>query len=118
MDLTIIAIFGKSYSIEVYPNLGIAVSDSPGDQVSPFGNIFGLSIGYVVVMLIAIPMGFFRLDNNIIIQNCTIYQSICSNVRCIYYVVDCTLGLVCEFFSYLVCRQVDFLLLAHRWMKY
>jgi len=69
MDLAIIAIFSRSYSLEIYPSPGIAICENPGDQISPFGSIFGLSIGYTIVMILTIPFGFFHLHNNIIIQN-------------------------------------------------
>jgi hypothetical protein len=54
--------------------IGIAVSSTPGDQVSPFGNVIGLSLGYVIVLLMAIPMGYFNLDDNIWIQNGNIFR--------------------------------------------
>lgn len=68
MDLALIAIFSKSFSLEVYPNPGIGMADQPSNSVSPFGNSYGLSIGYVIVLALSVPMGFFDLDNNIFIQ--------------------------------------------------
>jgi len=68
MDLCIIAIFKRTYAIEFYPHPGIAEITTPGDSTSPFGNSFVLSIGYAVVLLLTVPLGYFNLDDNIIVQ--------------------------------------------------
>jgi amino acid permease len=69
MDDTLIAIFKKTFALEFFPQLKFLSVTNPGNNLSPFGNCFVLSLGYFIVLLITIPMGYFNLDDNIIIQN-------------------------------------------------
>ena len=54
--------------VEIYPHPGWVTADSAGDSNSPFGSVVILSIGFVVILLTAIPLGYFNLDDNIYIQ--------------------------------------------------
>jgi hypothetical protein len=70
MDLALLAIFKRSYGIEFYPApFTIAKVTDAGTGISPFGSIYVLSLGYVIVLMLTIPMGLFNLEDNIIIQN-------------------------------------------------
>eukprot|EP01114_Cavostelium_apophysatum_P016131 TRINITY_DN4539_c0_g1_i7.p1 TRINITY_DN4539_c0_g1~~TRINITY_DN4539_c0_g1_i7.p1 ORF type:complete len:421 (-),score=88.62 TRINITY_DN4539_c0_g1_i7:615-1877(-) len=76
MDLTLIAIFKKTYAIEFYPHPGWTEVTNPGTETSPFGNSFVLSLGYVIVLVLTVPMGYFNLDDNIIIQKGAVFMLI------------------------------------------
>lgn len=39
-----------------------------GTGITPFGDIYLISLGIVVTLALVIPMGYFNLDDNIIIQ--------------------------------------------------
>eukprot|EP01119_Soliformovum_irregulare_P012256 TRINITY_DN3171_c0_g1_i1.p1 TRINITY_DN3171_c0_g1~~TRINITY_DN3171_c0_g1_i1.p1 ORF type:complete len:345 (+),score=92.59 TRINITY_DN3171_c0_g1_i1:479-1513(+) len=69
MDLALVAMFKKSYAVEFYPHPGYAISESQGSSVSPYGDAYVLSVGYVIVLLMTVPLGYFNLDDNIIVQN-------------------------------------------------
>jgi len=68
MDLTLIAIFKRTFAVEFFPNVGWAEASQPGSGLSPFGSAIVLSLGYIIVLMLTIPLGYFNLDNNIIVQ--------------------------------------------------
>ena len=69
MDLTIIRIFGKSCALEFYPDFDFICHKGFGTGVSPFGaDVWVLSVGFVVILLMAVPLGYFNLDDNIGVQ--------------------------------------------------
>ena len=37
-------------------------------SASPFGDDYVLSLGYLFVLLISLPMGMYNLDDNIVVQ--------------------------------------------------
>lgn len=75
MDLTIVRIFNETCGLVLVPT---AVNQTFGfDCVaplgcshsnSPFGNSMVISVGFAVVIVIIIPMGYFNLEDNIFIQ--------------------------------------------------
>ena len=85
-DYTIMAIAGKTCGVEFYPHLSwncvdgqqaaaqnSAAGSSTGDDGlsdadSPFGPVWVVSIGFVLVLIITIPLGYFNLDDNIYVQ--------------------------------------------------
>eukprot|EP01060_Flectonema_neradi_P031596 TRINITY_DN4826_c0_g4_i1.p1 TRINITY_DN4826_c0_g4~~TRINITY_DN4826_c0_g4_i1.p1 ORF type:complete len:680 (+),score=135.32 TRINITY_DN4826_c0_g4_i1:85-2124(+) len=82
MDAALIEIFGKSCALQFHNNetASVEISGSlgfecvgkgnDGSQDSPFGaNAYVLSVGYIVVLLIALPLGYWNLDDNIWVQN-------------------------------------------------
>ena len=82
MDAALIEIFGKSCAMQFHNNETAAVEisgslgfecvgkTSDGSQDSPFGpDAYVLSIGYIVVLAIALPLGYWNLDDNIWVQN-------------------------------------------------
>eukprot|EP01125_Pyxidicula_operculata_P011903 TRINITY_DN3897_c0_g1_i1.p1 TRINITY_DN3897_c0_g1~~TRINITY_DN3897_c0_g1_i1.p1 ORF type:complete len:415 (+),score=65.00 TRINITY_DN3897_c0_g1_i1:257-1501(+) len=68
MDLAILRVFSKTGGLEFYPHPGWVWAYTPGDSTTPFGDIYVLSLGYVVTLILIIPMGLFNLDDNMIVQ--------------------------------------------------
>ena len=69
MDLTIIRIFGKSCALEFAPDFGFICHKGFGTGVSPFGDdVWVISIGFLVILLMAVPLGYVNLDDNIGVQ--------------------------------------------------
>jgi hypothetical protein len=65
MDTTLVAMFKKSVALEIYPSFG-GTSTSDGVQGdSPFGDAYVVSVGFIVILCLTIPMGYFNLDDNI-----------------------------------------------------
>ncbi len=69
MDLAVIAVFKKTYALEFAPHPSWVEVTDPGDNISPFGNRFVISVGYLIVLALTVPLGYFNLDDNIIVQN-------------------------------------------------
>ena len=85
-DYTIMAIAGSTCGVEFYPHISwncvdgqqaaaqnSAAGSSTGDDGlsdadSPFGPVWVVSIGFVLVLIITIPLGYFNLDDNIYVQ--------------------------------------------------
>ncbi len=78
MDSTILKIFGKSCALIITGSLPGNDSSSHAFQClaasttsvtdSVFGDAYVISLGFVVVMCLTIPIGFFNLDDNIWVQ--------------------------------------------------
>jgi hypothetical protein len=66
MDAALVAIYGTC-GLTVYPPTAQCLRNPPVPSL-PFGNDVGITLGFVVVLLVAIPMGYFNLDDNIIVQ--------------------------------------------------
>ena len=68
-DLLIARIFGKSCALEIYPSFFATPCSNEDNGFSVFQSGSGvLSIGYAMSGLIAIPFGFFPLENSIKFQ--------------------------------------------------
>ena len=85
-DYTIMAIAGKTCGMEFYPKLhwhcvdleqaddaggsdsGSLADDGLSDSDSPFGPVWVVSIGFLIVLVVTIPLGYFNLDDNIYVQ--------------------------------------------------
>lgn len=85
-DYTIMAIAGKTCGIELYPHPqwtcvdlqqagadNSAAGSSTGDDGlsdadSPFGGVWIVSIGFIIVLVITIPLGYYNLDDNVNVQ--------------------------------------------------
>ncbi len=65
MDTTLVAMFKKSVALEIYPSFGgtSTIDGVQGD--SPFGDAYVVSVGFLVILCLTIPMGYFNLDDNI-----------------------------------------------------
>ena len=80
MDEALIELFGKSCAIQIYNNESASIGgtmgldciheSSEGSGESPFGpNAYVISIGFVIVLTVALPLGYWNLDDNIWVQN-------------------------------------------------
>eukprot|EP01027_Heterolobosea_sp_BB2_P018639 GEZU01026226.1.p1 GENE.GEZU01026226.1~~GEZU01026226.1.p1 ORF type:complete len:439 (+),score=117.50 GEZU01026226.1:777-2093(+) len=68
MDLTVLAIFQRTCGFEVYPHPGLTCRYTQGAGDSPFGTVFIISIGFILVFMLTIPMGFLNLEDNMWVQ--------------------------------------------------
>ena len=75
-DYTIMAIAGKTCGMQIYPHphwrcTDVATADGSGshetsddamnDTDSPFGSVWICSVGFVLVLLVTIPLGYYNL---------------------------------------------------------
>jgi len=67
MDFTLVALFDYSCAIELLPHPGFVHVSEAGSSISPFSGIV-VSLGFVIVLLLTIPMGYFNLDDNMWLQ--------------------------------------------------
>src|SRR5690606_25063212 len=68
MDFALIAVFKYTCGWEFYPHFRFDSVTHHGDDISAFGNVVIISLGFVIVLVVTIPMGYFNLDDNIFIQ--------------------------------------------------
>jgi hypothetical protein len=68
MDTTLVAMFKKSVALEIYPNFGGTSTADGVSGDSPFGDAYVISVGFIIILLLTIPMGYFNLDDNIWVQ--------------------------------------------------
>jgi hypothetical protein len=40
----------------------------PPDAATPFPHEYVLSLGFLIILVVAIPLGYFNLDDNIVVQ--------------------------------------------------
>jgi hypothetical protein len=92
MDATLVAIYGTCALI-FYPTPGAQCLPTADVQVpaQPFGSDIVLSLGFVVVLLVAIPMGYFNLDDNIIVQQ--IATMLLIVILCIWFAFFAEVGI-------------------------
>jgi hypothetical protein len=81
LDSNLLFFFGRACALEVYPHFGpICVTgtlDSTFD--SPFGEVWTLSVGFVLLFIIVTPLCFMNLEENVAVQNvsCAIMCLLC-----------------------------------------
>mmetsp|Transcript_58857 Transcript_58857/g.137023 ORF Transcript_58857/g.137023 Transcript_58857/m.137023 type:complete len:472 (+) Transcript_58857:82-1497(+) len=69
-DQTIDALFGDSCALEVYPSLFRFFCNTNSTDITPFGTgKVLLSVGAVAVATLSVPLGYWNLDDNIVVQN-------------------------------------------------
>jgi len=68
MDDALITMFKWTGAVEFYPNLTATSIDSIPNTDSPFGSSYVLSVGYIIVLFVTIPLGYYNLDDNIYVQ--------------------------------------------------
>ena len=69
MDLMIVRLFSKSCALEIYPNFFSFPCSNQENGFSVFESGSGvISLGFVASALLAIPFGFFPLEDSIIFQ--------------------------------------------------
>eukprot|EP01065_Artemidia_motanka_P041389 TRINITY_DN535_c10_g1_i1.p1 TRINITY_DN535_c10_g1~~TRINITY_DN535_c10_g1_i1.p1 ORF type:complete len:755 (+),score=254.31 TRINITY_DN535_c10_g1_i1:156-2267(+) len=78
MDSALVEVFGKSCALQLYDSesadvggkVGFTcVSSAGAGSDSPFGSAYVVSIGFIVVMMMSIPLGMWNLDDNVAVQN-------------------------------------------------
>lgn len=70
MDSTLLALVGTC-AFQFYPHFwtGSECVTHAVDPGSPFGHgVFVCSLGFIAVLVLSIPLGYFNLDDNIIVQ--------------------------------------------------
>lgn len=69
MDLMIVRLFGKSCALEIYPNFFTIPCSNEDNGFSVFAAGSGvLSAGFIASAIVALPFGFFPLEDSIIFQ--------------------------------------------------
>jgi len=69
MDATLIAIFKWTCALEVSPHFGFVVAHSIAEeQDTPFVDGIYITLGFLIIFILTIPLGYFNLDDNIIVQ--------------------------------------------------
>ncbi len=71
MDWTLVGIFGCTYGFTLWPVVGFRrmCPVTAGNTCdSPFGQSMVVGLGYVVIMVVIIPLGYWNLEDNIAIQ--------------------------------------------------
>lgn len=70
MDQTILSIAKQVCALELNTFTGVCIGDSSASEGSDslFGSSFVFSSGYLVVLIVSIPLGIMNLDDNIGIQ--------------------------------------------------
>eukprot|EP00755_Sulcionema_specki_P017616 Sspe_Gene.11379::Locus_3839_Transcript_1_1_Confidence_1.000_Length_2162::g.11379::m.11379 len=79
MDSALIELFHKSCGLQLWSNKDadvgagkfgfVCVGDGASTSDSPFGDSYIISIGYLVVLVLAVPLGYWNLDDNVWVQN-------------------------------------------------
>ena len=79
MDFTLVSLFKFSCAFEFLPHFGYVSVDELGDDTSPFSGIV-ISLGYLIVLVVTIPLGYLNLDDNMIVQQSTLHVVLLSFV--------------------------------------
>ncbi|PRP85167.1 hypothetical protein PROFUN_07114 [Planoprotostelium fungivorum] len=90
VDGAFIAVFGQSHALRFWPLGFITAHKLPDVGSSPFGDDYVLTLGYIIVVAVTIPMGFFNLDDNIIVQKGAFVLTLAIFVQ--WVVTCCILG--------------------------
>ncbi|EGG19277.1 hypothetical protein DFA_02064 [Cavenderia fasciculata] len=69
VDSLLIFIFGKSCGVQLYPHQRWTCVETESSSTSPFADYYMLfTLGYLIVLVIIIPLGILNLEDNIIVQ--------------------------------------------------
>eukprot|EP01095_Lingulamoeba_sp_RSL-Kostka_P006062 TRINITY_DN186_c0_g1_i1.p1 TRINITY_DN186_c0_g1~~TRINITY_DN186_c0_g1_i1.p1 ORF type:complete len:498 (-),score=105.27 TRINITY_DN186_c0_g1_i1:4-1497(-) len=69
MDELLVYVFGNSYALQVWPPAFVPAVNKGDDNVVPFvDDNLVFTLGYLICMVICMPMGFLNLDENIYFQ--------------------------------------------------
>eukprot|EP01094_Clydonella_sp_ATCC50884_P012688 TRINITY_DN22991_c0_g1_i1.p1 TRINITY_DN22991_c0_g1~~TRINITY_DN22991_c0_g1_i1.p1 ORF type:complete len:508 (+),score=99.46 TRINITY_DN22991_c0_g1_i1:392-1915(+) len=78
MDWMLLQIFSWNGALEFYPHPGFSsVTSPPTGADSPFDGSIVLSLGFIIVMLLSVPLGIFNLDENMWVQNAAFILTVC-----------------------------------------
>lgn len=70
-DTTVLAIFKKTCGVQLHPKAFVwHCIETKSDSASPFpdGEMYLFTVGFLIMMVLVIPMGMLNLDDNIIVQ--------------------------------------------------
>jgi hypothetical protein len=67
-DQALVAMFSYSCGLEFYPDFGYESVSSLEDSNLLFADMVIISLGFVLVFACTLPMAYFNLDDNILIQ--------------------------------------------------
>ena len=67
MDQFFVFLFKKSFALQLYP-FSIVTATDTSEMFGDYGVI--ISLGYLVCLVLCMPMGFLNLDENIYFQVC------------------------------------------------
>lgn len=69
MDLALLAVFKYTGGLAAYPHPGWSSQHAPLPEcTSLFEGQYLVSIGFVIVMLMCVPLGYVNLDDNVVVQ--------------------------------------------------
>ena len=68
MDVVLIKVLGESCGLQLYPHVGWQCVHEVSRDVSPFGPVFIITLGYFLCLVLILPISFLNLDENIWIQ--------------------------------------------------
>ena len=91
--------FGWSGALEWYPDFKFVEATHGSSLSTPFTQSASgfegyISLGYIILMIISIPLGFLNLDDNIIIQVFSAAATLA--ITLIWVIIFCILGLVTD----------------------
>mmetsp|Transcript_57830 Transcript_57830/g.106875 ORF Transcript_57830/g.106875 Transcript_57830/m.106875 type:complete len:512 (-) Transcript_57830:104-1639(-) len=90
-DQTIDLAFGDSCALEFFPRLRVFCS-TDGEDVTPFGTgKVVLSLGAIIVAVCSIPLGYWNLEDNMIVQN--VAMIMVAVAMLIWFIIFFALGL-------------------------
>jgi hypothetical protein len=74
MDLALIAAFNYTGALEFYPHPGWTHETDLVIKAEemPFHSDYVISIGFIIIMAVCVPLGYFNLDDNQIVQEGTV----------------------------------------------
>jgi hypothetical protein len=82
LDSNLLFMFGKACAIEVFPHFGpiCVTGDLDVTSDSPYGDVWTLSVGFVLLLVITTPLCFMNLEDNMVVQNisCAIMCLLCA----------------------------------------
>jgi len=69
-DSAVIAVFHKTCGMRLYPSFGVECVSTEATSDSPFSanSYYLFTIGFILMMIVVIPLGLLNLDDNIYIQ--------------------------------------------------
>jgi len=69
-DATLIALFKRTCGLQIYPSFDwqCIATHTATDSPFPDGHYYLFTIGFLIMMVLVIPMGYLNLDDNIIVQ--------------------------------------------------
>jgi amino acid permease len=83
LDNLFIFVFGNTYALQLLPQLDLLSSTTGGEDV--FGGATVISLGYIVLLALVVPLGFLDLSENVRYQSYSFWLSIAILMQFIYH---------------------------------